>query len=69
MSITQVLFDAAYVFDGSVDAIDGEMARRAWTRFSKLHIELPNLPPRTLDRLILAGHRVHEGVRSERDGV
>eukprot|EP00965_Chrysotila_dentata_P178629 5899290-Pleurochrysis_carterae.AAC.1 len=30
---------------------------------------MTNLPPRTLDRVILAGHRVNEGVRSERYGV
>eukprot|EP00965_Chrysotila_dentata_P164684 5437097-Pleurochrysis_carterae.AAC.1 len=32
-------------------------------------IELTNLPPRTLDRVILAGHRVHAGVRSKLDGI
>eukprot|EP00965_Chrysotila_dentata_P037513 1247842-Pleurochrysis_carterae.AAC.1 len=69
MSVTQVLFDTAYVYDGSVDMIDGEMAEASVDKSFELHIELPNVPPRTLDRVILAGHRVHEGVRSERDGV
>eukprot|EP00965_Chrysotila_dentata_P033360 1110498-Pleurochrysis_carterae.AAC.1 len=35
----------------------------------ELPIEWTNLPPRRLDRVILAGHHVREGVRSERDGV
>eukprot|EP00965_Chrysotila_dentata_P096843 3200671-Pleurochrysis_carterae.AAC.1 len=67
--MTQVLFDTAYVFDGSVDAIEGEMAEASVNKIFEVHIELPNLPPRTLDRVILASHRVHEGVRSKRDGV
>eukprot|EP00965_Chrysotila_dentata_P067796 2243135-Pleurochrysis_carterae.AAC.1 len=53
MSVTQVLFDTAYVFDGS-DAIDGEMAEASVDKIFALHIELPNLPPRTLDCVILA---------------
>eukprot|EP00965_Chrysotila_dentata_P003789 124172-Pleurochrysis_carterae.AAC.1 len=69
MSVTQVLFDTAYVFDGSVDAIDGEIAEASVDKIFELPIEspieLPNLPPHTLDRVSLAGHRVHEGVRSE----
>eukprot|EP00965_Chrysotila_dentata_P156618 5174805-Pleurochrysis_carterae.AAC.1 len=45
------------------------MAKASVDSIFEMHIELPNLPPHTLDRVILAGHRVHEGVRSERDGV
>eukprot|EP00965_Chrysotila_dentata_P123170 4071538-Pleurochrysis_carterae.AAC.1 len=45
------------------------MAEASVDEISELPIELPNMPPRTLDRVILAGHRVHDGVRSERDGV
>eukprot|EP00965_Chrysotila_dentata_P058518 1941020-Pleurochrysis_carterae.AAC.1 len=45
------------------------MAETSVDKIFELHIELPNSPPRTLDRVILAGHRVHNGVRSERDGV
>eukprot|EP00965_Chrysotila_dentata_P178372 5891158-Pleurochrysis_carterae.AAC.1 len=45
------------------------MAEASVDKIFELHIELPNLPPRTLDRVVLAGHRVHEDVRSERDGV
>eukprot|EP00965_Chrysotila_dentata_P046505 1545481-Pleurochrysis_carterae.AAC.1 len=45
------------------------MAEASVDKIFGLHIELTNLPPRTLDRVIFAGHRVHEGVRSERDGV
>eukprot|EP00965_Chrysotila_dentata_P113668 3757311-Pleurochrysis_carterae.AAC.1 len=56
-------------FDGSVDTIDGEMAEASVNKIFELPIELPNLPPRTLDQVILAGHHVHECVRSERDGV
>eukprot|EP00965_Chrysotila_dentata_P006186 202131-Pleurochrysis_carterae.AAC.1 len=67
MSVAQLLFDAACVFDGSVGAIDGEMAEASVDKMIELHIELTNLPPRTLGRVILAGHRVHEGIRSERD--
>eukprot|EP00965_Chrysotila_dentata_P050578 1676213-Pleurochrysis_carterae.AAC.1 len=56
--------------DRSVDAINGEMAEASVDRVFELPIELTNSPPRTLDRVnTLAGHRVHEGVRSERDGV
>eukprot|EP00965_Chrysotila_dentata_P017465 580589-Pleurochrysis_carterae.AAC.1 len=69
MSVTQLLFDTAYVFDGSVDAVDGEMAEASVDTIFELPIEVPNLPPRTLDRVLFAGHRVHEGVGSERDGV
>eukprot|EP00965_Chrysotila_dentata_P020082 664377-Pleurochrysis_carterae.AAC.1 len=69
MSVTQVLFDTAHVFDESADAIDGEMAEASVDKIFELHIELTNLPPPTLDRVILAGPRVHEGVRSEHDGV
>eukprot|EP00965_Chrysotila_dentata_P051901 1723044-Pleurochrysis_carterae.AAC.1 len=70
MSVTQLLyFDTANVFDGSVDAVNGEMAEASVDKIFELQIKLPNLPPRTLDRVIIAGHRVHEGVRSERDGV
>eukprot|EP00965_Chrysotila_dentata_P040829 1353457-Pleurochrysis_carterae.AAC.1 len=43
--------------------------RRAWTRISNCPSNCPNLPPRTLDRVILASHRVHKGATSERDGV
>eukprot|EP00965_Chrysotila_dentata_P039926 1326188-Pleurochrysis_carterae.AAC.1 len=60
MSVTQLLFDTAYVFDESVDAIDGEMVEASVEKIFELHIELPNLPPCTLDHVILAGHRVHE---------
>eukprot|EP00965_Chrysotila_dentata_P158165 5225819-Pleurochrysis_carterae.AAC.1 len=63
MSVTQLHFDTAYIIDGSVDAIDGEVAEASVEK----NFELPNLPPRTINRVILAGHRVHEGVRSERD--
>eukprot|EP00965_Chrysotila_dentata_P075041 2478718-Pleurochrysis_carterae.AAC.1 len=45
------------------------MAEASVDKIFELHIEMPNLPPRTLDHAILAGHRVHEGVRIERDGV
>eukprot|EP00965_Chrysotila_dentata_P161276 5325915-Pleurochrysis_carterae.AAC.1 len=69
MSVTQLLFDTANVFDGSIDAIDEKMAEASVDKMFELHIKLPNLPPRTLDRVFFAGHRVHEGVRSERDGV
>eukprot|EP00965_Chrysotila_dentata_P165846 5475356-Pleurochrysis_carterae.AAC.1 len=69
MSVTQLPFDTAHVFDGSVDANDGEMAEASVDKIFKLPIELTNSPPRTLDRVILAGHRVHECVKSERDGV
>eukprot|EP00965_Chrysotila_dentata_P005425 178179-Pleurochrysis_carterae.AAC.1 len=70
MSMTQLLFDAAHVFDGSADAIDGEMAEASVDNIfeSRIH-RIAHLPPRTLDRVIVACHRVHEGVRSERDGV
>eukprot|EP00965_Chrysotila_dentata_P112340 3713757-Pleurochrysis_carterae.AAC.1 len=40
----------AYVFDGSVDGIDGEMAEARVDKIFESPIELPNLPPRTLDR-------------------
>eukprot|EP00965_Chrysotila_dentata_P158109 5223514-Pleurochrysis_carterae.AAC.1 len=53
MCVTQLPFDTAYVLDGSVDAIDGGMAEASVDKM----IELTNLPPRTLDRVILAGHR------------
>eukprot|EP00965_Chrysotila_dentata_P013245 437379-Pleurochrysis_carterae.AAC.1 len=69
MSVAQLLFDTAYVFDGRVDAIDGEMAEASMDKIFELHIELTSLPPRTLEQVILAFHRVHEGVRSERDSV
>eukprot|EP00965_Chrysotila_dentata_P048784 1619084-Pleurochrysis_carterae.AAC.1 len=45
------------------------MAEASVNKVFELHIELPNLPPRTLDLVILAGLRVHEGVRSEHDGL
>eukprot|EP00965_Chrysotila_dentata_P067949 2247663-Pleurochrysis_carterae.AAC.1 len=45
------------------------MAEASVDKIFELHIKLPKLPPRTLDRVILAGHRVHKGGRSERDGV
>eukprot|EP00965_Chrysotila_dentata_P025461 846518-Pleurochrysis_carterae.AAC.1 len=45
MSVTQVLFDTAYLFGGSVDAIDGEMAEAIVDKIFELHIELTNLPP------------------------
>eukprot|EP00965_Chrysotila_dentata_P009259 301848-Pleurochrysis_carterae.AAC.1 len=45
------------------------MAEASVDKIFKLYIELPNLPPRTLNRVILDGHRIHKGVRSERDGV
>eukprot|EP00965_Chrysotila_dentata_P070226 2319564-Pleurochrysis_carterae.AAC.1 len=60
MSVTQLLFDTAYVLDGSVDAIDGEMAKASVDKNFESPIELPNLLPGTLDRVILAGHCVHE---------
>eukprot|EP00965_Chrysotila_dentata_P230820 6198016-Pleurochrysis_carterae.AAC.1 len=69
MSTTQLLFDTAHVFDRSVDAIDEEMAEASVDKIFESSIEWPNLPPRTLDRVILDGHRVHEGARSERDAV
>eukprot|EP00965_Chrysotila_dentata_P243147 6205257-Pleurochrysis_carterae.AAC.2 len=56
MSLVQLLFNAAHVVDGSVDAINGEMAKR-------------NLPPGTLEHVILASSHVHDGIRRERDGV
>eukprot|EP00965_Chrysotila_dentata_P094735 3132924-Pleurochrysis_carterae.AAC.1 len=60
MSVTQLLFDTSYVFDGSVDAIDGEMTEASVDNIFELPIDFPNSPLRTLDRVILAGHRVHE---------
>eukprot|EP00965_Chrysotila_dentata_P051700 1716020-Pleurochrysis_carterae.AAC.1 len=45
------------------------MAMASEDKISELPIKLLNLPPRTLDRVILAGYRAHEAVRSERDGV
>eukprot|EP00965_Chrysotila_dentata_P016574 549414-Pleurochrysis_carterae.AAC.1 len=45
------------------------MAEASVDKIFELHTELPNLLPRTLDRVILASHRVHKGVRSKRDGV
>eukprot|EP00965_Chrysotila_dentata_P100004 3304504-Pleurochrysis_carterae.AAC.1 len=39
------------------EAIDGEMADASMDKIFELPIKLPNLPPRTLDRVILAGHR------------
>eukprot|EP00965_Chrysotila_dentata_P102789 3393703-Pleurochrysis_carterae.AAC.1 len=69
--MTQLLFDTAHVFDGSVDAIYGEMVEASVDKIFKLPIELPielpKLPPRTPYRVIPDGHRVHDGVRSERD--
>eukprot|EP00965_Chrysotila_dentata_P151351 5002628-Pleurochrysis_carterae.AAC.1 len=44
MSVTQLLFDTAYVFDRSVDAIDGETPRRAWTRFLTCPSNCPTCP-------------------------
>eukprot|EP00965_Chrysotila_dentata_P186377 6153800-Pleurochrysis_carterae.AAC.2 len=69
MSVTQLLFNTAHVFDKSGDAIDGEMAEPSANKIFEFPIKMPNLPPRTLDRVILAGHHVHEGVRNERNGV
>eukprot|EP00965_Chrysotila_dentata_P012784 422331-Pleurochrysis_carterae.AAC.1 len=70
MSMTQLLFNTAHVFDGSVDAIDGEMAETSVDKIFELLIELPNSLPRTLDRVvILAGHCVLDGFRSELGGV
>eukprot|EP00965_Chrysotila_dentata_P083060 2740175-Pleurochrysis_carterae.AAC.1 len=52
--MAQLLFNAAYVIDGGVDAIDGEMAEACVDKVFKT----PNLPPRTLDHVIVAGgHR------------
>eukprot|EP00965_Chrysotila_dentata_P098461 3254747-Pleurochrysis_carterae.AAC.1 len=65
LNVAKLPFNAMQVIDGSVDAIDGEMAKASVNKI----FDLPNLPPRTLDRVILAGHRLHERVRSERDGV
>eukprot|EP00965_Chrysotila_dentata_P032016 1067597-Pleurochrysis_carterae.AAC.1 len=45
------------------------MAEASVDKIFELHIKLPNLPPCTPHRVILDGHRVHEDVRSERDGV
>eukprot|EP00965_Chrysotila_dentata_P043947 1460870-Pleurochrysis_carterae.AAC.1 len=45
------------------------MAEASVDKIFELHIEFAKLPSRTLDQVILAGHRVHEGVRSEREGV
>eukprot|EP00965_Chrysotila_dentata_P032425 1081105-Pleurochrysis_carterae.AAC.1 len=45
------------------------MAEASVDKIFELPIEMTNLPLRTLDQVILAGHRVHEDVRSERDGV
>eukprot|EP00965_Chrysotila_dentata_P145984 4822899-Pleurochrysis_carterae.AAC.1 len=69
MNVTQLPFNTAHVFDGSVDAINGKMAEMSVDKIFELPIKLINLPPRTLDRVVLAGHRVHEGIRSKRDGV
>eukprot|EP00965_Chrysotila_dentata_P103946 3432268-Pleurochrysis_carterae.AAC.1 len=49
MSVTQLPFDTAHVFNGSVDGIDEEMAEASVDKIFELHIELPNSPPRTLD--------------------
>eukprot|EP00965_Chrysotila_dentata_P204064 6182112-Pleurochrysis_carterae.AAC.1 len=68
MSMTQLLFDyTVHVFDGSVDATGGEKAEASVTRFS--NYVLPNLPPRTLDRVILAGHRNKAQFVVENDGA
>eukprot|EP00965_Chrysotila_dentata_P159008 5253062-Pleurochrysis_carterae.AAC.1 len=69
MSVTQLPFDTAHVFDGSVDTINEEMAEASVDKIFGLIIELTNLPSCTLDRVILAGDRVHKSVRSERDGI
>eukprot|EP00965_Chrysotila_dentata_P032024 1067824-Pleurochrysis_carterae.AAC.4 len=66
MSVAKLPFNATHVFDGSVDAIDREMTEAS---VDKIIVELPNLPPLTLDRVVLAGHRVHEGICGERDGI
>eukprot|EP00965_Chrysotila_dentata_P173040 5710230-Pleurochrysis_carterae.AAC.1 len=47
MSMTQLLFDTAHVFDGSIDAIDGEMAEASVDKIFELPIELTNLPCRS----------------------
>eukprot|EP00965_Chrysotila_dentata_P027593 917077-Pleurochrysis_carterae.AAC.1 len=43
MSVTQLLFNTAHVFDGSIDAIDGEMAEASVHKIFELPIDLPNL--------------------------
>eukprot|EP00965_Chrysotila_dentata_P083971 2771962-Pleurochrysis_carterae.AAC.1 len=45
------------------------MAEASVDKIFELPIKLPNLSPRPLDRVILAGYRVHEGGRNERDGA
>eukprot|EP00965_Chrysotila_dentata_P104265 3443306-Pleurochrysis_carterae.AAC.1 len=69
MSVTQLLFNTAQVFDRRVGTIDGEMAEASVDTILELPIEFPNLPPRTIDRVNIAGNRIHEGARSKRDGV
>eukprot|EP00965_Chrysotila_dentata_P150701 4978915-Pleurochrysis_carterae.AAC.1 len=59
----------AHVFDGSIDAIDREMAGASVDKIFESPIELTNLSRHTLGRVIPAGHRVHEGIRSDREGV
>eukprot|EP00965_Chrysotila_dentata_P033742 1123037-Pleurochrysis_carterae.AAC.1 len=39
MSMTQLLFDTAHVFDGSVDAMDGEMTEARADKIFELPIE------------------------------
>eukprot|EP00965_Chrysotila_dentata_P105221 3475262-Pleurochrysis_carterae.AAC.1 len=65
MSAVKLPLNATHVVDGSVDAIDGGMAEASVDKI----FELPNLPPRTLDRVILAGHRVQNCISGERDGI
>eukprot|EP00965_Chrysotila_dentata_P030034 999748-Pleurochrysis_carterae.AAC.1 len=44
MSVTQLPFDTARVFDGSVDAIDGETAEVGVRTIFKLPIKVPTCP-------------------------
>eukprot|EP00965_Chrysotila_dentata_P131417 4344162-Pleurochrysis_carterae.AAC.1 len=61
--MAQLLFNAAYVIDGGVGAIDGEMEASVDKIF-----KTPNLPPRTLDHVIVAGgHCADKVVGRERD--
>eukprot|EP00965_Chrysotila_dentata_P040299 1337471-Pleurochrysis_carterae.AAC.1 len=65
MSVGKLPSNAMHVADGSVNAIHGETAKASVDKI----LELPNIPPPTLDRVILAGHRVHENISGERGGV
>eukprot|EP00965_Chrysotila_dentata_P020659 684057-Pleurochrysis_carterae.AAC.1 len=68
-AVTQLLLNTAHVLDRSIDAIDEEWLRRAWTIFSNCRSNCPTCPFSRSTVKFLAGHRVHEGFRSKRDGL